>query len=131
MRSASGERGTVSAFIVVLVLACLMAAGLALDGGRIVAARVEVTDIAGNAARAAAQQVDGLRSGEPQLDPARARAAAEQVLSAAGASGSVDVRGTSVTVTATTNQPMLLLRLVGISQKRVSATASARAEAGT
>jgi hypothetical protein len=131
MRRAKDERGTISAFVVVLVLACLMAAGLALDGGRIVAARVQVTDIAGNAARAAAQQVDGLRSGAPALDPNRARAAAQHVLEAAGATGSVDVRGTSVTVTATTDESLLLLRLVGISHRTVSATATARAEAGT
>ena len=70
----TGERGTVSTFVVALTFACLLSAGLVLDGGRIVAARLEAADVAGNAARAGAQQVIGLRAGEPRLDLVRARA---------------------------------------------------------
>lgn len=124
------ERGTVSAFVAVLTLACLLAAGLSLDGGRIVAARLQISDIAANAARAGAQHVAGLRGGERTLDPARAEAAARRVLAAAGASGSVRVSDRSITVTASTSQPMLLLRLAGVASRTVSASATARPEEG-
>ncbi len=134
MRSACsrgrGERGTVSTFVVVLTLACLLAAGLALDGGRIVAARVATADIAGNAARAGAQQVVGVRVGEHTLDLARARTAALQTLAAAGATGSVSVSPQSITVTATVSSSMLLLHLVGIDHRVVTATATAEPEVG-
>lgn len=129
-RAERRERGTVSAFVVVLALACLLAAGLSLDGGRIVAARLQVGDIAANAARAGAQHVAGLRGGERSLDPARAEAAARRVLTAAGATGAVRVSGRSITVTASTTQPMLLLRLAGVTSRTVSATATARPEEG-
>ena len=126
----AGERGTVSAFVVALTFACLLSAGLVLDGGRIVAARLEAADVAGSAARAGAQQVIGLRAGEPRLDPVRARSAAQGVLSAAGATGTVTVDGGSVTVTARTTESMLLLRLVGIGSRTVEATTTARLEDG-
>jgi hypothetical protein len=126
----AGERGTVSAFVVALTLACLLSAGLVLDGGRIVAARLEAADVAGNAARAGAQQVIGLRAGEPRLDPARARSAAQAVLAAAGVAGTVTVDGRSVTVTARITESMLLLQLVGIGSRTVDATTTARLEDG-
>ena len=131
MRRGSDERGTATAFIVGLTLACLLAAGLALDGGRIVAARLQMADVAENAARAGAQEVVGVRAGELSLDPARAEAAAREVLAAAGATGSVRVRDRAITVTATTTQSMVLLRLAGVGTRTVSATATARSEDGT
>ena len=126
----AGELGTVSAFVVALTFACLLSAGLVLDGGRIVAARLEAADVAGSAARAGAQQVIGLRAGEPRLDLVRARSAAQAVLSAAGITGTVTVDGRSVTVTARATESMLLLRLVGIGSRTVEATTTARLEDG-
>jgi hypothetical protein len=120
----------VSAFVVGLTFACLLSGGLVLDGGRIVAARLDVADAAGNAARAGAQQVVGLRAGEPKLDPVRARRAAQDVLSAEGVMGTVTVDGRSVTVTARTTASMLLIRLVGIEGRTVEATTTARLEDG-
>ncbi len=125
-----GEAGFVSAFVVALTLACLMAAGLALDGGRLVAARVQVADVAGQAARAGAQQVVGVRAGHLELDPAAARSAAERVLSAAGASGHVAVGRLAVTVQAEEAEDLLLLRLVGLGRRTVTATATAQVEEG-
>ena len=130
MGVAPADRGTVSAFVVALTFACLMSAGLALDGGRIVAARLEAADVAGNTARAGAQQVIGLHAGEPRLDPVRARRAAQAVLAAAGVTGTVTVDGRSITVTARITESMLLLRLVGIGSRTVDATTTARLEDG-
>jgi hypothetical protein len=124
------ERGLVSTFVVVVTMACLLAAGLVLDGGRLVAGRLQAADVAGNAARAGAQQLVGLRAGAVSVDPGPATAAARGVLSAAGADGSVTVEGRSVTVTAHIRQSMVLLRIVGIDQRTVSASATARAEEG-
>lgn len=119
------DRGSMSVFVVGLVMSFIMATGLAVDGGRIVAARVTVADHAENAARVGAQQVTLLRLGWRVLDPTRAERAAEEYLSAHGISGSVSVGVNSVTVTATMTQPTTLLRLVGIASRTVSATRSA------
>ncbi len=52
------ERGAVSTFLAVIALALLMAAGLAIDGGRKVNALREASHLADNAARTGAQAVD-------------------------------------------------------------------------
>lgn len=52
------ERGAVSTFLAVIALALLMAAGLAIDGGRKVNLLREASHLADNAARAGAQAVD-------------------------------------------------------------------------
>ena len=54
----TGERGAVSTFLAVIALALLMAAGLAIDGGRKVNTLREASHLADNAARAGAQAVD-------------------------------------------------------------------------
>ena len=52
------EQGAMSTFLAVIALALLMAAGLAIDGGRKVTALREASHLADNAARAGAQAVD-------------------------------------------------------------------------
>jgi Flp pilus assembly protein TadG len=102
----------VSTFLAVIALALLMAGGLALDGGRKVAALREATHIADNAARAAAQAVDldTLRAGHGvRLIPDDAAAAANRYLASVGHTGTVTVDGDTATVTVTlTVQPRLL-----------------------
>ena len=105
------ERGTVSAFVVSLAFACLLAGGLALDGGRIVVARIEVADVAAAAARAGAQELVGLRAGDLQIEPSRARAAATAVLSFSPA---ID---DEVSITSTMSAP----RLVSLAEQRLRA----------
>jgi hypothetical protein len=129
-RHVDREQGTVTAFVAAIAAACLLAAGLALDGGRLVAARIEVADVAAHAARAGAQHVTGLRAGEPRLDPEPAIAAALAVVHAAGASGSAFVEGRSITVTAQVTRSMVLLQLAGVGPRTISASATARAEEG-
>jgi Flp pilus assembly protein TadG len=46
------ERGSITAFVAVLAITFIACAGLAVDGGRLVAARVQLADHAENAARA-------------------------------------------------------------------------------
>ncbi len=106
------ERGAVSTFLAVIALALLMAAGLAIDGGRKVNALREASHLADNAARAGAQAVDldTLRTtGTLQLLPEQATDRALRYLAAVGHSGDVAVTGATVTVTVRlTVDPVLL-----------------------
>ena len=83
----SDERGAVSTFLAVIALALLMAAGLAIDGGRKVNALREASHIADNAARAGAQAVDldTLRTtGELVVIPKQANERVDRYLAALG-----------------------------------------------
>lgn len=123
-----GESGTVTAFVAVITMAVLMAAGLVLDGGLMLAARRQAVDSATGAARAGAQAVtpDALRHRERTVDPTAATAAAHAHLRRAGLSGSVVVSGDRVSVTVTVTQSLTLLRLVGLSTASVGGTGEAR-----
>jgi hypothetical protein len=103
----------------------MVTAGMAVDGGRIVAARVEAADHAENAARVGAQQVTLLRLGWRLLDPVKAKRAAEEYLSSHGISGQVTVGLRTVSVTVALTQQTTLLRLVGIGSRTVTATRTA------
>lgn len=107
-----GERGSVTAFVAVVATALVMVAGMAYDGGQILAAQAAARSDADKAARAGAQQIDTthLRStGETILDPGEAEAAALAFLERSGSSGTVVVSGASVTVTVTATQLMRIL----------------------
>jgi Flp pilus assembly protein TadG len=123
------ERGTVAVASMILALSVIAAAGLAIDGGRKLNALAEARDLADNAARVGAQQVDVdayRASGTPTLDPGEASAAASAYLATTGNSGSVAVTGDEITVTVTlTVNPRLLPGTM-----TVTATESANAESG-
>lgn len=119
------DSGSVSAFVVMMVLTFMVCAGLAFDGGRLVSSHVSAADHAENAARVGAQELTGLRGGVTWVDRDRAVAAVQQYLRLRGLQGSVSVSATRVTVTVVIDQPFALLRLVGLDGKRVSATRSA------
>ena len=106
------ERGAVSTFLAVLALALLMAAGLAIDGGRKVNALSEASHLADNAARAGAQAVDldTLRTtGTLQLQPDEAVVRVDEYLAPLGHTADVTVSGATVTVTISlTINPVLL-----------------------
>src|SRR5450755_3943975 len=53
-----GEQGQITVFVVVIMVALLAVAGLVYDGGRALAAKTTAIDIAQEAARAGAQQVN-------------------------------------------------------------------------
>ena len=106
------ERGVVSTFLAVIALAMLMAAGLAIDGGRKINALLEASHLADNAARAGAQAVDldTLRtSGDLRLLPEEAAVRVDQYLTSLGHTGEITVVGDTVTVTVSlTVDPVLL-----------------------
>jgi hypothetical protein len=119
------DRGSVSTFVVMLVVVFVASAGLAVDSARYVAAHVAAGDHAENAARVGAQEISGIRSGTPRLDPGAARAAAQRYLTLRGITGSVRVTGNRVTVTVTARPTLSLLGSFGISPRPTSATRSA------
>jgi Flp pilus assembly protein TadG len=111
-RAVDNQRGAISTFLAVIALALLMAAGLAIDGGRKVNALREASHLADNAARAGAQAVDldTLRStGELRLLPERAATRAGDYLAGLGRTGEIIVEEATVTVTVSlTVDPVLL-----------------------
>lgn len=116
-------------FVAVLAVAFLMAAGLAVDGGRKLGGLSEARDLADNAARTCSQAVDAAAyrsTGSPILDPAAATGRADAYLAATGHSGNVVVDETTCTVIVTLSVPTRFLPGSFV----VSATESAEAEAG-
>ena len=123
----------VTAFVVIFTLALLAMAGLVLDGGLALAAKVHAIDDAQAAARAGAQAIDiplYRSTGTITLDPAQAVADAQGFLAAAGEHGSASVAGETVTVNVTITQPTQILSIVGVDQLTVSGTGSATAQQG-
>lgn len=123
----STERGSISAFMAVIAVALIMVTGLVYDGGQVLATQASASDLAANAARAGAQEIDldALRaSGTIRLHPERAAAAAEAFLTARDANGSASVEGATITVTVTAHTTMRILPLPARTV-RVSDTATA------
>jgi hypothetical protein len=127
------EAGTVSAFVVVLLIGLFALAGLGLDGGLALAAKVRATGHAESAARAGAQAIDLAvyrATGQLRLVPAQADALAHGYLAEIGATGAVTVTGDTVTVTVTTTQPTQLLSLIGVREIGAHGSGSAHPQRG-
>lgn len=129
----SSDRGMVSAFVVSFVLALLVLAGLVLDGGLALAAKIRADGQAEAAARAGAQALDltAYRTdGTIRLIPEQANRNARAQLAAQGTTGAITVSTDSstdtVTVTVTTTQPIQLLGLIGIPSLPIHGHGSAR-----
>ena len=58
MRAFGGERGSMSVFVVIFSIAVFLLAGLLVDGGAAINARLKAADVAEQGARAAADQID-------------------------------------------------------------------------
>jgi Flp pilus assembly protein TadG len=127
------DQGSASAFVVIFVTALLALAGLALDGGLALGAKVEANGQAEAAARAGAQAIDLAAyrdNGTLRLEPDQAIAGAQSYLASVGASGTVTVSGNTVTVTVTAVHRTQLLGLVGIPELRVHGMGSAHPQRG-
>ena len=123
------ERGSVSPFLAVIAVALVMVAGLVYDGGEVLAAQARARDLAGNAARAGAQEIDldALRlTGRPTLEPGRAAAAANAFLVNEGVAGDVLVVGERITVTVRLSYDM---RILPVPDRSIAATESVLAVA--
>lgn len=125
MRVIRGEEGSVSALVVALAGTFVACAALALDGGRLIATYVQISDHAGNAARRGVQEVTSLRSGDPVVDGDRARHVVRQYLSRNGLSGDVIAHERSVTVAVTATVRMSILGVIGVGDRSISVNRTA------
>jgi Flp pilus assembly protein TadG len=132
------DRGAATIFVVGLAVMLLVVAGLVVDGGLAINARSTAFDIAEQAARAGARNVDEdtLReTDQVVVDEGEARADAADFLDQALAgkqnpNAGIQVNGNEVTVTVTYDVDTALLGLVGRQQFSVAAEATARAAVG-
>jgi len=127
------EEGSVSVFLVVAVIALLLASGLVVDGGRKLQALRRADAVAEEAARAAGQALQpapSVRGMPPRLDAVSATAAGRAYLSSAGVAGTVVARGDVVEVTTSTSEPTVFLAVIGIHSVSATGSASARLARG-
>ena len=90
------DRGSITAYLLIMTVALVVLAGLVLDGGAALTAHGTAADTAQQAARAGADALDeqSLRATTPAgltTNPAAAREAAAAVLAAADVTGDVTV----------------------------------------
>lgn len=133
MRRRDDERGMVTAFVTVFVVALLFVTGLVLDGGYVLAAKRQAANVAGQAARAGAQQldVDRLRNENVDaLDVEAATTAAREFLERVGHDGDVVADEDGVQVTVRVRRRMLILGIGGLNEVTVSGTGEARGVQG-
>lgn len=134
-RRVADDRGAVSIIIVLLAGAFFGLAGLVWDGGRAITARQQAADLAEQAARAGADDVDltAIRAaGVGNIDVARATVDACHFVHVAspGSGCTATATGEAVTVRVTTHTPTALLGLIGVSTFTTHGYASASAVRG-
>ena len=113
---------------ILLAMVLVMLIGTGVDIGRAFIVRRDLTAMTDDAALAGSQQVnlDAWRQGTLALDPQAAQQTADAQLAAdPGVSGSATAEPTEITVHTTERFPTIVLRLVGMSELTVSATATA------
>ncbi|MFI6357978.1 TadE/TadG family type IV pilus assembly protein [Streptomyces sp. NPDC050743] len=118
-RTRPEDRGGVTVFVAVCVIALIGIIGVAVDGGAKMRATQRADYIAGEAARAGGQAIDpadAISGTAIVVDPQAASAAARAYLNSAGATGTVSVSGDgkTLTVTVTGSFDTTFLSAVGI-----------------
>lgn len=123
---ARADHGRVSVFLAVGIFAVLAAIGVAADAPGQWRALLYADRVATEAGRAAGQAVDvdnTAATGQHQVDPGTAQEAAQDYLSAAGVTGTVELSGdlTQITVSVTYTYQPQILGLFGLPEREVSA----------
>jgi Flp pilus assembly protein TadG len=108
----------------------LVLLGLVYDGGSAVDARVEAHRAAEQAARAAADQMQGVRDENEAINLSAARTRANQILTQSGWSGTVTVKGLDVTVRVTGKSENTFLGVIGIKSFPVDVMGTATSISG-
>jgi Flp pilus assembly protein TadG len=126
------EDGTATVFVVGFAVVLLACAGLVIDGGSAINARMKLADDVEQAARAGAQQIDieALRGSDVvTLDGLAAEARARSYLNALGYTRVTvpPVTGDTITVHAEDTTTTKLLSLIGVHDFDIAATATAQA----
>lgn len=127
------DNGRVTAFVALITAACLLFAGLVLDGGLALATKIQAIGQAEEAARAGAQELDLAAyrdTGTLRLQPAAAISAAQSYLNSVDANATVTVTGNSVNVSVTAREKTELLGLIGIHDITVSGDGHAQPNQG-
>ena len=114
------QRGSFSAFMVIMIVSLVALAGLVFDGGRIIGTYLEMSDDAQNAARIGSQSLVNIRAGDPEIDPAQAHREMSDYLRQQGHDASVYVSKESITVEIRKHVSMRVLNLFGISGRTIS-----------
>jgi len=122
-----GDAGFVSAWTVVIAVACWAMVGLVVDGGRALRERSSAFGAAAAAARAGVQEIDERAAtlGALELDEEEAEESADEYLDHHGFDGTVTVDGLDVIVTVQGQTDMTILA----APQSVSYTVTARARA--
>ncbi|MCI3928827.1 hypothetical protein MQV74_05935 [Streptomyces sp. AN091965] len=110
-------------------MSVVMFAGLVVDGGLALAAKLRAIGEAQEAARAGAQSIDLAayrNDGSIRLLPVEAQRQAHAYLASIGATGTVKISSTTVTVTVTVHQRPQFLGILGVGTLTVTATGTAR-----
>ncbi|MEO9151749.1 MAG: Tad domain-containing protein [Lapillicoccus sp.] len=130
------DHGAMSVFVIGLSLVLFGVAGLAIDGGRVINARDRAYDVAEQAARAGANQIDVpelRRSGRVVLLQGDAAGAASNYVrqnSGFTLDGGITTTATTVTVPLKAKLQTTLLSLLNINDLDIEATATASAVTG-
>ena len=123
------DAGSITVWLAMISLTVITCVGMAVDLGGQVLAHERAHDLAAQAARAGAEQVQApaaIEGTTVTIAPAAARAAAEAYLKSAGVTGTVTVTsGTTITVTVTESYRPRFLELIGVTHLNVIAHASA------
>lgn len=124
------ERGAITVWFVTAALVMTILVGMAVDLGGKVHAQQRVRNVAAQAARTGAQQVEAssaVRGEDLRVDLTAATAAAQDFLRAAGVEGTVSVtNGDTLTVRTTDTYDSKFLGMIGLGSMRVTGEASAR-----
>lgn len=125
-----GQVGSASIWALALTAgAFTVLLGLVVDGGRVIDARVQSSQVAAQAARAAADTLSqaSVRSGDPGVAAGPAANRARTYLRSAGMDGRVTVVGETVRVTVTGHSDTEILGILGIESFPIRETRTARA----
>lgn len=138
--SAGCDRGSMSVFTVIFSVVVFLLAGLLVDGGAAINARLRAADIAEQGARAAADEIDTERlraTGRIVLRPDEDAVCrrAQEIVDAQGGAGGVrmprcEVGATEVTVAVSVRWEAFFLAALGFPGDEMEASATAAPDAG-
>lgn len=128
------DEGGATVFIVCLVVALFAVIAIVFDVGLGIATKVDARNVAAEAARTGAAEIDlalWRSTGEALLDPAAAEAAALDYLADAGYGGTAEATPASITVTVETSWDPVMLDVIDQGTWTVRATQTSEPSTGT
>lgn len=129
-RNVRDERGVAAVWLLIVAATAFVAlVGLVGGGGELINYQVDARRAAEQAARAGADELSeaAIRSGTDEVNTGAAIARARSVLTNSGWTGAVQVRGSTVIVTATGTRKPTFLPLLGVRSVHINETGTATA----